>query len=121
MLHRAVTFGSNELQQHLPDSLRKQYLHELFPDLSLEANFIEEPERYELVVLRDDVFHASSGADISRCGSLPFHTLPLQCCSALCQLAAVERHICPARCERIHHELACIHGSLQSDLRIRLT
>ncbi|KAL0039317.1 hypothetical protein WJX79_003044 [Trebouxia sp. C0005] len=66
VLHRAVTFGSNELQQHLPDSLRKQYLHELFPDLSLEANFIEEPERYELVVLRDDVFHASSGADISR-------------------------------------------------------
>ncbi|KAA6425607.1 MAG: E3 ubiquitin- ligase UPL5 [Trebouxia sp. A1-2] len=65
VLHRAVTFGSNELQQHLPDSLRKQYLHELFPDLSLEANFIEEPERYELVVLRDDVFHASSGADIS--------------------------------------------------------
>ncbi|KAL0032905.1 hypothetical protein WJX77_005652 [Trebouxia sp. C0004] len=66
VLHRAVTSDSNELQQHLPDSFRKQYLHELFPDLSLEANFIEEPNHYELVVRRDDVFSESLKADITR-------------------------------------------------------
>ena len=123
VLYRAVTSGSNELQQHLPDSFRKQYLHDLFPDLSLEANFIEEPNHHELVVLRDDVFSASVRADISRCGSLTLHTLPLQCCSAQCQLAAVKRHTCLARCERfwIHRESACIQGSLHSDLHRRLT
>ena len=123
VLHRAVTSGSNELQQHLPDSFRKQYLHELFPDLSLEANFIEEPDHHELVVLRDDVFNASFGADISRCASLTLLTLPLQCCSAQCQLAAMERHTCPSRRDTfcIHRESACIQGSLRSDLRIRST
>jgi len=77
VLHRAVTSGSNELQQHLPDSFRKQYLHELFPDLSVEANFEEEPNHYELVVPRDDVFSASLKTDINRCGSLTLLTLSL--------------------------------------------
>ena len=84
VLHHAVTSGSNELQQYLPDSFRKQYLHELFPDLSLEANFLEEPHHHELVVLRDDVFSASINANIGRCASLTLLTLPLQCCSAQC-------------------------------------
>ena len=66
MLHRAATSGSDELPQYLPEDLRRQYLHELFPDLSLEANFEAEPDQHELTVPRDDIFRASCTSDFSR-------------------------------------------------------
>lgn len=52
-LHWAVTSGRQDLQLHLPIELRRQYLHELFPDLSVEANYQEEPDRRQLIVPRD--------------------------------------------------------------------
>ena len=71
MLHHAATSGSIELQQYLPEELRRKYLHELFPDLSVEANFEEEPDQYSLVVPRDDIFAAACGAQFTRCSVMP--------------------------------------------------
>ena len=54
-LHRTVTqSGPYELQSLLPIRLRRQYLHELFPDLSVEANYEEEPDHHQLTVPRDE-------------------------------------------------------------------
>ena len=53
-LHQAVTSGSQDLQLHLPNELRRQYLHELFPDLSVHANYEEEAHHHQLVVPRDE-------------------------------------------------------------------
>ena len=71
MLHRAATSGSVELQQYLPEDLRRKYLHELFPDLSVEANFEEEPDQYSLVVPRDDIFAAACRAHFTRYSVMP--------------------------------------------------
>ena len=65
-LYHAVTSDTNELQQHLPEELHRQYLHELFPDLTVDANYEEEPDHHELVVLREKVFYASWDANITR-------------------------------------------------------
>ena len=45
-----------------------QYLHELFPDLSLDANFEEEPDHQELVVAREDL------GDRIETGNVSLHT-----------------------------------------------
>lgn len=70
VLHRAVTLGQRELQEHLPVELRRQYLHELFPDLSVDANYEEEPDHHQLIVLREDFVNVSYHADVTRCGPL---------------------------------------------------
>ena len=76
-LHRTVTTVttlSHELQFHFSAELRRQYLHELFPDLSVEANFEEEPDHHQLMVPRDEFQKESCpvslSADVTRCDSL---------------------------------------------------
>ncbi|KAL3146706.1 hypothetical protein ABBQ38_014695 [Trebouxia sp. C0009 RCD-2024] len=58
-LYRAVTTGPSELQDDFPLELRRQYLHELFPDLSVDANYEEEPDHHQLIVPRDELTQGS--------------------------------------------------------------
>ena len=55
--HACITAPAEgeEFQEQLPEAVRRQYLHELFPDLSLEANFQDEPDHQELIVPREDI------------------------------------------------------------------
>ena len=74
-LYRTVTqSGPSELESLLPIELRRQYLHELFPDLSLEANYEEEPDHHQLIVPRDDFlkdsYPVSLKATVTRSGPL---------------------------------------------------
>ena len=62
-LYRAVTTGPSELQEHFPIELRRQYLHELFPDLSVDANYEEEPDHHQLIVPRDELTQESLAKD----------------------------------------------------------
>ena len=74
-LHRSVTqSGPHELQSLLPIELRRQYLHELFPDLSVETNYEDEPDHHQLTIPRDefskDSYPVSLTATVTRSGSL---------------------------------------------------
>lgn len=62
--HACITAPAEgeEFQEQLPEAVRRQYLHELFPDLSLEANFQNEPDHQELSVPREElVDHLHAG------------------------------------------------------------
>ena len=100
VLYRAVTSSdaSIELQQQLPEDLRRKYLYELFPDLTVEANYEEEADHHELVVSRDElnqqVYTGSCNADITRWSLLYAQAFALpQRCEHDCQAWVQSMHL----------------------------
>lgn len=92
-LHQTVTqSGPNELQSLLPIMFRRQYLNELFPDLSVEANYEEEPDHHQLTVPRDEFLKetcpVSLTATVSRSVSLVTTRKILSKSTTLCTLVA---------------------------------
>ena len=88
--HACITAPAEgeEFQQQLPEAVRRQYLHELFPDLSLEENFKDDPDHQELIVPREElVDHLRAGnssflIDYTRCD--PTHVMNAVCIAYGC-------------------------------------
>ena len=115
VLHRATTLGKSELQLHLPTALRRQYLLELFPDLSIDANYAEEQDHHQLVVSREE-FESKMGPSVSLQAEIDRH---MSCCVlsglvwsclVLSVIHVLDVRTCEALWAQSPRDLCHIHG-----------